>query len=246
MWDQEDWFSFKSQFRIPISLHFPNKPPYMRVVYFCKKSLIPFALSVIPLLAGSQTYTGGGGLIPDNGNTGTYYLYVLGVSPSAIDTVHGLESVTINLNHPYDSELRIEVVSPGGTKILLSEGFGEDGDNYIQTVFTDDATTSIFAGTAPFTGNFRPVENIGYLNNGLPGNGTWQLRILDLWPGVNGGTLLNWTLKFSSNPGHPFPFDSSSLPVVLIDTYGQEIPDDPKIPIGLKIIDNPPGNFNHL
>lgn len=41
-------------------------------------------------------------------------------------------------------------------------------------------------------------------------------------------------------------FESSNLPLILIDTYGQEIPDDPKILVGMKIIDNGPGQRNHL
>jgi subtilisin-like proprotein convertase family protein len=214
---------------------------------------LPFALLTTLLLvllsalrAPGQVYNGGGGSIPDNGNTGIYYCYVLNVNPTTLDTVYGLESVTINLTHPYDQELRIELVSPGGTKILLAEGFGYDGNNYTGTVFRDDATTSIFAGNPPFTGNFRPVETIGYINNGLPANGTWQLRILDMYPWGNSGTLQNWSLKFSSNPGKPYPFDSSNLALVLIDTQGQEIPDDPKIPVLMKIIDNGNDAYNHL
>ncbi|MDY0103255.1 MAG: CotH kinase family protein [Lentimicrobium sp.] len=41
-------------------------------------------------------------------------------------------------------------------------------------------------------------------------------------------------------------FTSSDLPIVLIDTEGQEIPDDPKIRAGMKIIDNGPGARNYL
>ncbi len=41
-------------------------------------------------------------------------------------------------------------------------------------------------------------------------------------------------------------FTSSNLPIVLIDTDGQEIPDEPKIRAGMKIIDNGPGERNHL
>ena len=44
----------------------------------------------------------------------------------------------------------------------------------------------------------------------------------------------------------PTLFTSANLPIVLIDTYGQTIPDSPKIPAGLKIIDNGPGVRNNL
>lgn len=41
-------------------------------------------------------------------------------------------------------------------------------------------------------------------------------------------------------------FESSNLPIFLIDTYGEEIPDDPKILVGMKIIDNGPGVRNFV
>ena len=41
-------------------------------------------------------------------------------------------------------------------------------------------------------------------------------------------------------------FTSSNLPIVLIDTDGQAIPDEPKIRAGMKIIDNGPGVRNFL
>jgi len=40
-------------------------------------------------------------------------------------------------------------------------------------------------------------------------------------------------------------FTSSNLPIILIDTYGQQIPDDPKIAAGMKIIDNGNGIRNY-
>ncbi|MBW6490030.1 MAG: CotH kinase family protein [Lentimicrobium sp.] len=41
-------------------------------------------------------------------------------------------------------------------------------------------------------------------------------------------------------------FESSNLPIFFIDTYGEEIPDDPKILVGMKIIDNGPGVRNFV
>jgi subtilisin-like proprotein convertase family protein len=210
-----------------------------------KRILLWLMLTPVMLTFG-QTYTGGGGLIPDNGSSGNYYLNVLGVTPQNIDTIHGLECVGINIMHPYVGDLKIELISPDGNIILLTESLGGDGDNFSSTYFRDDVEPSIYNGIPPYMGDYRPLENVGYLNNGQNGNGTWHLRITDLGPGANAGTLMNWTLKFSSNPGFPFPFDSTNLPIVMIDTHGQLIPDDPKIQVGMKIIDNGEGNFNHV
>lgn len=210
------------------------------------KWIIFYFLLASAAISSGQTFNGTGGLIPNNGSTGNYYINVLGVTPSSIDTNHGLESVGINIMHPYVGELKIEVISPDGNTILLTENLGYDGDNFTGTFFKDNVEVSIYNAVPPYTGHYRPLENIGYLNNGQNGNGTWLLRILDMNSGDNGGTLLNWSLKFSSDPGVPFPFDSTNLPLVLIDTYGNNIPDDPKILVGMKVIDNGGGAFNHL
>jgi len=46
-------------------------------------------------------------------------------------------------------------------------------------------------------------------------------------------------------PGEPLDLESH-LPLVVIDTYGVPIPDEPKITAYTGIIDNGPGNINHL
>lgn len=40
--------------------------------------------------------------------------------------------------------------------------------------------------------------------------------------------------------------DSTNLPIIILDTYGQTIPDDPRIIISMGIIDNGIGNMNHV
>lgn len=44
----------------------------------------------------------------------------------------------------------------------------------------------------------------------------------------------------------PFEFTSSNLPIVVINTNGATIPDDPKIPAGLKIYNKGAGQRNYL
>ena len=200
--------------------------------------------SVPVLLSRGQTFNGTGGTIPNNGNAGNFYLNVLGINSSTINTTYGLEYVGINIHHYAVGELKIELISPDGSVILLTESLGADGDDFTGTYFRDDATVSIYNASPPYTGDFLPLENIGYLNNGQDGEGTWCLRIRDLSPGGGNGTLQNWSLKFSSDPGFPFPFDSTNLPVIMIDTYGQPIPDDPKIQAGIRIFENGEGNYN--
>lgn len=44
----------------------------------------------------------------------------------------------------------------------------------------------------------------------------------------------------------PFEFTSSDLPIIIINTNGQTIPDDPKMTATMSVIDNGPGNRNYL
>lgn len=211
-----------------------------------KNYLILLPLWLISWFLNAQVFNGSGGAIPDNGNPVAFPVSVSGLNPSILSTAHGIAEVRVNIIHPYDADLYIALICPDGASVLLSTSNGSDGDNYIQTRFSDTASISISAGFPPFTGVFKPQEILGNLNNGREGNGTWHLYIHDLYPFADQGTLLNWSITFAENVTGPFVFESSNLPIVLIDTYGQEIPDDPKIQAGMKIIDNGPGERNSV
>ncbi|KAF0199638.1 MAG: Spore coat protein CotH [Bacteroidetes bacterium] len=203
-------------------------------------------LSLLTSTLNAQTWYGLGGVIPDDGTPALFEINVTGLNPATIDTLHGIAGTGINLTHPYDADLLIALVAPDGTSLILSSGNGGDGDNYLNTHFTDTAALAVAQGSPPFSGYYRPQEMLGNFNNGREGNGSWYLYILDTYPYADQGLLLNWSITFGDDPTGPFFFDASNLPIVLIDTYGQEILDDPKILAGMKIIDNAPGQRNHI
>jgi len=194
----------------------------------------------------SQTFNGTGGAIPDDGSTVFFPITVSGLSPSTIDTVFGLETICVNITHTYDSDLDIFLVAPDGTEITLISAVGGGDDNFTNTCLNNNADTSIIDGIAPFTGMFRPLGSLGLINNGQTGNGLWQLKIHDTYPFADSGTLLDWSITFGNNPAVPFNFTSSNLPIVVINTGGQSIPDDPKILVQMGIIDNGPGIRNNM
>jgi subtilisin-like proprotein convertase family protein len=212
--------------------------------------MLKFLLPALALLAvvslHAQTYTGPGGLIPADG-TGAYFdIEPSSLGASTLDTNFGVVSVCVNINHGYDSDLEIALLAPDGTQVMLSYANGGDGNNYTNTFFDDRADLSITQGTPPFTGSFRPNERLGFVNNGQTGYGTWRLYIRDMVAWSNSGNLLNWSINFGVDAPGPFALTSSNLPIVLIDTYGMLIPDDPKIPAGFKILNNGPGVRNYL
>ncbi len=50
---------------------------------------------------------------------------------------------------------------------------------------------------------------------------------------------------FTGNASGPLSIDSTLLPIILINTFGQTIPNEPKITAGMKIISHGPGQYNH-
>ncbi len=211
-----------------------------------RKHYFLLALLTISSLLKAQTFSGSGGVIPADG-TAAYYLIQPGsLGASVLSTNFGLLNVCINLNHTKDSDLEIALFSPDGTQVMLTHANGGDGDKFINTSFDDRSDRSITDGSAPFTGSFRPNEKLGSVNNGQTGYGTWKLYVHDLNPFSDNGTLLNWSITFGPGASGPMVFNSSNLPIVMIDTYGQTIPDDPKIPAGLKIFNKGPGIRNYI
>ncbi|MBX7109329.1 MAG: CotH kinase family protein [Chitinophagales bacterium] len=202
------------------------------------------ALVITGLHLSAQTYyTVVNQVIPDNGSVVTFDLAVSGL-PDAIDTTFGLESVCFNITHTWDSDLQLKLISPDGTTVLLISGVGGDGDNFIYTCLNDFSPNPVSAGTAPFTGMYAAMGDLGLINNGQNPNGTWKLQCNDTYP-QDEGTLHNFQITFGDNPALPFIFTESNLPLILINTNGQEIFSEPKVAADIKIIDHGNGILNH-
>ncbi|MEH6537024.1 MAG: reprolysin-like metallopeptidase [Psychroserpens sp.] len=104
-------------------------------------------------------------------------------------------NVTINIEHAWNNDLDIFLISPTGTIVELSTDNGNDGDdNYTNTVFDQEAATSITAGSSPFTGIFIPEGDLSTLF-GETSAGTWTLSVDDDFGGADGGTILEFTLE---------------------------------------------------
>src|SRR5262249_8633107 len=122
--------------------------------------------------------------------------------------------------HPALNELRIELVAPDGVTTVplvrngtsatgAATGQGITGANLgtstsgipLGTVFDQEAPRAIVGGggAAPFTGHLRPETSLTPFYGMQAGqvNGNWTLRITDFRSG-NTGTLVNWTMTFTS------------------------------------------------
>ncbi len=112
--------------------------------------------------------------------------------------VSGLTSVVRDLNirvtltHTFVSDLMMTLISPNGTRVVLANRNGGGGVNFTNTVFDDEAATLISAGSAPFTGSFRPLQPLSAFDE-VDGNGTWTLEVAEQYA-LDAGTLQNWSL----------------------------------------------------
>ena len=208
------------------------------------KSLLLFYFLVLFSVNYAQTFTGGSGLILDY-QTVDIPINVSVPQTSINTTTFGLETVCINLTHTYLSDISVKLVAPDGTVKILSAGIGGGDDDMLNTCFNGFAANSITSGSAPYTGTFAPMSQMGAVNNGQNPNGIWKLRVTDN-AGADEGNVLNWSITFGGNPNDYFQFSESDLPIVVIETNGLTISNDVKISADMGIIYNGEGNRNYL
>lgn len=192
----------------------------------------------------AQTFNGGGGPILDN-QTIDIPLTVSLPQTTINTTTFGVESVCLNLTHTWLADLTIQLVAPDGTVRTLASGIGGGDDDMQGTCFNTFAVNNIQSGSAPFTGTFQPMGQMGAVNNGQNPNGVWNLRVTDNY-GADQGVVQNWSLTFGASPADYFQFSESNLPIVVVETGGQAIGTDIKTVVDMGIIYNGPGIRNHL
>jgi subtilisin-like proprotein convertase family protein len=140
--------------------------------------------------------------IPDNS---TISSPIAVVNPGTVSDVN----VSLNATHTYDGDLQIDLVGPNGTRVALSSRNGGAADNYVNTVFDDQATTPIASGAPPYTGSFKPTGSLAALN-GITGTGTWRVEIADQ-ASADTGTLTSWTLTLVTSD--PYTCTTCSVPI---------------------------------
>ncbi len=107
--------------------------------------------------------------------------------------------VKLHINHTWCADLDVFLIAPNGTRVLLFNDVGGNGDNFHNTILDDEATVSITSGAAPFTGRFRPMGSLAVLD-GMNIAGTWTLEITDDAT-ADTGTLNAWSLFIDVDPG---------------------------------------------
>ncbi len=206
-----------------------------------QKLILTLSFHFIAFVCFSQTFTGSGGKINDNRTKNYYERTVSGLS-APITPVFGLMGVNVNITHTCVSDLDIFLIAPDNTVIELSTGNGGNGKNYDNCLFNNNSGAKISLGKAPFKSSYKPEGSLGVLNNGiLNPNAKWWLLIIDTKPNKDTGTLINWSLIFNNTPSKVEPFINSNLPLMLINTHGLTINDEPRIWAEMRIVNNANG-----
>lgn len=137
--------------------------------------------------------------IPDNNPVGASSTITVTNVNSALRKV----AVSVYITHTWVGDLRLELVAPDGTTVVLSDGNGGSGDNYgiacspdsRRTTFDDDGALPITTGIPPYLGTFRPQQPLAVLvgKSGAAVNGTWRLRAVDRAT-LDTGAIECWSL----------------------------------------------------
>lgn len=171
-----------------------------------------YALDVSVATSGPQVITRNG--------TAPATIPVLGDVTSTINVTDGRSitdlSISLSITHTFDSDLLITITGPGGEAITLFNRRGGAGHNLTNTVFSDDGTTAISAGAAPFTGTFRPEQALTPFKN-RSAQGIWTLRIQDLKP-LDSGTLDAWSITFTHINDITGPYELNDTTLLATDT----------------------------
>jgi len=118
------------------------------------------------------------------------------VTVSGVGGITGsLERVNMDITHTFTGDLDISLTSPSGTTINLSYDNGGSGQDYMNTIFTDNGLDGLItAAAAPFNGCYIPEQALSTFD-GETLDGDWILSVCD--DAVNDvGTLNSWSLVF--------------------------------------------------
>lgn len=107
-------------------------------------------------------------------------------------TIMDVNVVGLSGTHSWVSDLRITLISPNNTEILLFNQPCMDQDNF-NLNYDAQAATATLPCPPVGGGTYRPVGNLNSLN-GQGINGAWSLRIEDL-QSEDGGQLSTWGLR---------------------------------------------------
>lgn len=111
-------------------------------------------------------------------------------------------NVRVDIDHDATGELTLYLKLPNGSRVLLAKKRGGTGNDFINTVFDDEASVQIGAGAPPYSGSFRPEQPLSAAD-GINAAGNWGLLAVNDVGGTS-GTINSWELTLTY-PDEPCP-----------------------------------------
>ena len=125
----------------------------------------------------------------------TGYTSILPMAP--VGTVKRA-TLLLNVTHQNIGEIDVWLTAPTGAELDMTTDNGAANDNYTNTLLDTTCATAVTAGTAPYSGCFKPEIALTPINNTAP-QGLWKLRIADD-TNLSAGTLDNWAVILCTTP----------------------------------------------
>lgn len=175
----------------------------------------------------------------------TSAITVSGLPDSIGPDVFGVESVCVSISYTEVRHLILTLYAPDGTMVKLAHLNGRDADHFANTCFGESGQYFPWA-KPPYYGGYQPITPLGVINNYQNPNGQWRLVVEEYLGDDEAGILENWSITFGKHPAkRDTLLESSDLPILVIQTGGQYIQDEPKISAHLGVISREKGARNH-
>jgi len=108
-----------------------------------------------------------------------------------------IESVTVNINAEWNSDIDLYLIAPDGSQVELSTDNGGNANDYTNCIFTNNMghlPINSVIGNVQLSGQYSPEQPLSDFTGSA--NGTWTLRVFDDADG-DMSILLNWTITFA-------------------------------------------------
>ncbi len=116
--------------------------------------------------------------------------------------------VWLTINHYVAGDLDVYLESPQGTLVELFTDVDGSGEGFEHTILDDEASVTIEAGTAPFTGRFQPEGSLADFDGEVT-DGVWTLWVTDDDTPEYGGGIVSWGIYPQTESGtHTFAWDA--------------------------------------
>ncbi|MEM6316437.1 MAG: collagen-binding domain-containing protein [Bacteroidota bacterium] len=132
--------------------------------------------------------------IPSSGSSNHVVTSTLTITETGI--IEDINILNLDITHSYIDDIKVTLTSPSGTSVLvMNKPCG--GENNILVTLDDESNLTSFACPPNDGRNYQP-DNALSAFDGENINGDWILKVEDVYPSDDGGSLNCWSLGFET------------------------------------------------